>query len=191
MPTRSAPFPSSSSRPGSTRSRSTRPIAATPGSRCSPTARSATSRSRCRRSRPPKFVAVVQERVEEFLTDCATQEVLQPTACPFGYLVEDRIASPPQWSIAQQPTVAVVPDGAAWTHPARRGGRPHRGRHPLALRRLDPPRQRGRPVPRHRRHHGAARRQRHDHGRRPRHATERMPRRPRRPAHDAAAPYPP
>ena len=52
-----------------------------------------------------EFVAVVQERVEEFLTACATQEVLQPTACPFGFVVEDRIASPPQWSIAQQPTV--------------------------------------------------------------------------------------
>ena len=36
---------------------------------------------------------------------------------PFGYRVEDRVASPPQWSIAQQPTVAVEPDGAAWRIP--------------------------------------------------------------------------
>ena len=43
--------------------------------------------------------------------------MLQPTACPFGYVVEDRLASPPKWSIAQQPTVEVVPDGAAWTIP--------------------------------------------------------------------------
>lgn len=61
-----------------------------------------------------EFIAVVQEKVEEFLTSCATQEVLQPTACPFGYFVQDRIDSLPVWSIAQQPTVAVEPDGAGW-----------------------------------------------------------------------------
>jgi hypothetical protein len=64
-----------------------------------------------------EFVAIVQERVEEFLTDCATQEVLQPTACPFGYVVQDRIDSLPQWSIAQQPVITVVPDGAGWRIP--------------------------------------------------------------------------
>jgi hypothetical protein len=62
-----------------------------------------------------EFIAVVQEKVEEFLTACATQEVLQPTACPFGYVVQDRIDSLPQWSIAQQPTVAVEPEGSGWT----------------------------------------------------------------------------
>lgn len=61
-----------------------------------------------------KFVSVVQEKVEEFLTECTTQEVLQPTACPFGYFVQDRIASLPKWSITQQPTVSVAPDGAGW-----------------------------------------------------------------------------
>jgi hypothetical protein len=61
-----------------------------------------------------EFIAVVQQKVEEFLTACATQEVLQPTACPFGYVVQDRIASLPAWSIAQQPTVKVEPDGAGW-----------------------------------------------------------------------------
>lgn len=61
-----------------------------------------------------QFLTVVQEKVEEFLTACATQEVLQPTACPFGYFVEDRIDSVPQWSIVTQPTVAVEPAGAGW-----------------------------------------------------------------------------
>jgi hypothetical protein len=61
-----------------------------------------------------EFVAVVQQEVEDFLTQCATQEVLQPTACPFGYTVQDRIDSLPQWSIAQQPKVAVTPEGAGW-----------------------------------------------------------------------------
>ncbi len=61
-----------------------------------------------------EFVTVVQEKVEEFLTTCATQQVLQPTACPFGYFVQDRIDSLPVWTIAQQPTVRVEPDGADW-----------------------------------------------------------------------------
>lgn len=62
-----------------------------------------------------EFVRVVQEKVEEFLTACATQEVLQPTACPFGYFVQDRIASLPEWSIVRQPTVEVEPNGAGWS----------------------------------------------------------------------------
>lgn len=65
----------------------------------------------------PEFVGVVQQRVEEFLENCATQEVLQPTACPFGFVVQDRIVSPPKWSITAQPTVSVVPDGAGWRIP--------------------------------------------------------------------------
>ncbi|WP_345542739.1 hypothetical protein [Microbacterium jejuense] len=61
-----------------------------------------------------EFVEVVQQKVEEFLTQCATQQVLQPTACPFGYFVQDRIDDLPTWSIVSQPTVAVEPDGAGW-----------------------------------------------------------------------------
>ncbi|GAA5210116.1 hypothetical protein GCM10025774_25830 [Microbacterium kyungheense] len=61
-----------------------------------------------------QFVDVVQHRVEEFLTECATQQVLQPTACPFGYFVQDRIDDTPTWSIVTQPTVAVEPEGAGW-----------------------------------------------------------------------------
>ncbi len=61
-----------------------------------------------------EFVGVVQQRVAEFLTACAAQEVLQPTGCPFGYQVRNRIVDVPQWSILQQPEVRVEPDGAAW-----------------------------------------------------------------------------
>ena len=57
-----------------------------------------------------EFVEVVQQRVEQFLQKCATQEVLQPTACPFGLQVRNRIASLPVWSIAAQPQVTVTPD---------------------------------------------------------------------------------
>lgn len=61
-----------------------------------------------------EFVDVVQHKVEEFLTQCATQQVLQPTSCPFGYFVQDRIDDLPTWSIVTQPKVAVEPDGAGW-----------------------------------------------------------------------------
>ncbi|KQQ67220.1 hypothetical protein [Microbacterium sp. Leaf320] len=63
------------------------------------------------------FVSVVQQRVEEFLTACTSQQVLQPTACPFGLQVSNRIASLPEWSIANQPQVTVVPDGGHWKIP--------------------------------------------------------------------------
>lgn len=61
-----------------------------------------------------EFVALVQARVSEFLEECATQQVLQPTGCPFGYMVQDRIASPPVWMISAQPVVSLTPDGDAW-----------------------------------------------------------------------------
>jgi hypothetical protein len=62
-----------------------------------------------------EFLSVVQEKVEQFLTSCATQQVLQPSGCPFGFFVQDRIASLPEWSIVRQPTVAVEPNGADWS----------------------------------------------------------------------------
>jgi len=65
-----------------------------------------------------EFVAVVQQRVDEFLAECATQRVLQPTACPFGFVVTDRIEGDPVWSIAENPVITLTPDGGNWTIPA-------------------------------------------------------------------------
>ncbi|MEN2738755.1 hypothetical protein ABCS02_13270 [Microbacterium sp. X-17] len=64
-----------------------------------------------------QFVSTVQSRVEQFLTDCTTQRVLQPTGCPFGYVVYNRIDGLPTWSMVKQPTVSIVPDGANWRIP--------------------------------------------------------------------------
>ncbi|MGO2746937.1 hypothetical protein [Microbacterium sp.] len=64
-----------------------------------------------------EFTAVVQTRVEEYLTQCTTQQVLQPTACPFGLEVRNRILEPPVWTITTQPVVMVEPDGAQWMIP--------------------------------------------------------------------------
>ena len=64
-----------------------------------------------------EFTGVVQQRVEDFLTACAAQRVLQPTGCPFGGVIDDRVDSEPVWSIVQQPEVALTPDGAGWRIP--------------------------------------------------------------------------
>ena len=61
-----------------------------------------------------EFIGVVQEKVEGFLTACAEQEVLQPTGCPFGWFVRNRIVDLPKWSMAAQPEITVVPDGPNW-----------------------------------------------------------------------------
>ncbi|MCI9858316.1 hypothetical protein [Microbacterium proteolyticum] len=65
-----------------------------------------------------EFLGVVQQRVEDFLTACAEQKVLQPTGCPFGFTVRNRIDDAPSWSIVQQPQVTVEPDGAGWRIPS-------------------------------------------------------------------------
>ncbi|KHK95918.1 hypothetical protein LK09_17495 [Microbacterium mangrovi] len=62
----------------------------------------------------PEFLSVVQQRVDEFLTACARQHVLQPTGCPFGTQIDDRVAEPPDWSIVKQPVVTLIPDGENW-----------------------------------------------------------------------------
>ncbi|MDL5352075.1 hypothetical protein [Microbacterium sp. zg-YB36] len=64
-----------------------------------------------------EFIRVVQESVDEFLADCATQQVLQPAGCPFGFTVRNRIDELPQWSIPHTPVVAIEPDGAGWKIP--------------------------------------------------------------------------
>lgn len=61
-----------------------------------------------------EFIDVVQGEVDSFLDRCADQQVLQPTGCPFGYVVQNRITAPPTWSMDTYPGVAVEPDGANW-----------------------------------------------------------------------------
>ncbi|WP_060916205.1 hypothetical protein [Microbacterium oleivorans] len=61
-----------------------------------------------------KFIGVVQKQVDGFLAQCATQKVLQPTGCPFGYYVRNRIVEPPNWKIEENPVVTLEPDGAGW-----------------------------------------------------------------------------
>lgn len=60
------------------------------------------------------FVKVVQQRVNEFLSQCTTQHVLQPTGCPFGYAVPNRVVDGPTWSMVENPDITLQPDGEGW-----------------------------------------------------------------------------
>lgn len=62
-----------------------------------------------------EFTDVVQTKVEAFLNECTTQDVLQPTGCPFGTTVKDRVVSAPQWQMVAQPVVALAPNAGGWS----------------------------------------------------------------------------
>ena len=66
------------------------------------------------------FVAQVQKELNKYLDDCAKQQVLLPTGCPFGEEISNRIVSPPAWSIAHYPKVTLQPGSApgSWLMPA-------------------------------------------------------------------------
>ncbi|MBU1588732.1 MAG: hypothetical protein KKH51_12415 [Actinobacteria bacterium] len=65
------------------------------------------------------FIGEVQRQLNEYLDECATQTVLQPTGCPFGEQISNRITSTPAWSIAHYPKVTLVPGTApgSWLMP--------------------------------------------------------------------------
>jgi hypothetical protein len=57
----------------------------------------------------PAFVDAAQEAMAEALAACADQPVLFPTGCPFGYAIENRVVSEPEWTITQQPQARLLP----------------------------------------------------------------------------------
>lgn len=57
----------------------------------------------------PEFVHDVQDELNNWLDEtCTTQAVLQPTGCPFGVNVDNRVLSAPEWSITEYPTVTLT-----------------------------------------------------------------------------------
>ena len=66
------------------------------------------------------FVSQVQRELNDYLDDCATQEVLLPTGCPFGEEIANRIVSTPSWSISSYPKVTLQPgvEPGSWVMPA-------------------------------------------------------------------------
>jgi len=70
-----------------------------------------------------EFVRIVDEQVREYLDACAAQERLFPVGCPFGQVINDRLDSPPVWSIAAYPVISVQPTTVPgeWHVPAANG----------------------------------------------------------------------
>jgi hypothetical protein len=67
------------------------------------------------------FTTQVQDKLNEFLDECATQKVLQPSNCPFGIEIDNRVKSAPEWSIAEYPEVALTPGESSFDMPATTG----------------------------------------------------------------------
>ncbi|TFB95775.1 MULTISPECIES: hypothetical protein [unclassified Cryobacterium] len=67
------------------------------------------------------FVGQVQSELNAFLDSCATQTVLQPSDCPFGIEINDRVKSVPTWSIPEYPAVTLAAGDTAFDMPATAG----------------------------------------------------------------------
>jgi len=67
------------------------------------------------------FTGQVQAKLDEYLDECATQEVLLPSNCPFGIEIDNRVRSAPEWSIADYPDVALTAGEDSFDMPATPG----------------------------------------------------------------------
>lgn len=67
------------------------------------------------------FISQVQGELNGFLDTCATQTVLQPTSCPFGITIDNRVLEAPAWSIAEYPTVTLTPGESRFEMPTTDG----------------------------------------------------------------------
>lgn len=63
------------------------------------------------------FRAAAQRALDEELEACTAQRVLFPTGCPFGFGIQNRVASEPEWSIDRAPQPRLVRGTApgTWT----------------------------------------------------------------------------
>ncbi|WP_345752153.1 hypothetical protein [Microbacterium rhizophilus] len=69
-----------------------------------------------------EFAGVVKEKVSSFLADCAKQQVLQPSGCPFGIQIDDRaLPDTLTWSVTSEPQVEIVPAEDYWAISAATG----------------------------------------------------------------------
>lgn len=63
----------------------------------------------------------VQSKLDDFLAECVKQTVLQPSGCPFGATVDDRVLADPSWSIVQNPVVTLEPGDGGFVMPSTPG----------------------------------------------------------------------
>ena len=69
------------------------------------------------------FTTEAADAVAAFRDDCATQQVLNPTGCPFGFAEANRIEGVPRWTVESYPAVTgvVAEQGATWRATAAGG----------------------------------------------------------------------
>ena len=68
-----------------------------------------------------QFIGQVQTELDRFLDDCTTQQVLQPSNCPFGIEINDRVRDAPIWSIAEYPPVTLAAGDSTFEMPDTEG----------------------------------------------------------------------
>lgn len=61
------------------------------------------------------FTKQVQKQLNDYLKQCATQQVLLPTDCPFGKQIADQVEGVPAWSMSSYPVVRIVPGNVPGT----------------------------------------------------------------------------
>ena len=64
----------------------------------------------------PALEGELEEAVSDYLDNCIAQGVLQPSSCPFGITIIDRVVGSPEWRISQVPRLMMRPDelGKNW-----------------------------------------------------------------------------
>jgi len=67
------------------------------------------------------FVERVQVKVDDYLRECTTQQVLQPAGCPFGIEIDDRVVGEPVWTMVSNPVVTLAPGETAFEMPPTEG----------------------------------------------------------------------
>ncbi len=56
-----------------------------------------------------RLARIVDREIVQLLSDCSEQPVLQPTGCPFGTTIVDRVTTPPVWQLDTDPDVLIEP----------------------------------------------------------------------------------
>ena len=68
-----------------------------------------------------QFTDLISGELNQYLDQCATQTVLQPTGCPFGKYLSDTVVSDPTWSISTYPEVLFETSEEGWLIPPTSG----------------------------------------------------------------------
>lgn len=68
-----------------------------------------------------EFIEKTQEAVNAHLDACTEQVVLQPTGCPFGIVIDDRVDGEPAWSMDEYPEISIEAGAESWLIPSTTG----------------------------------------------------------------------